>query len=366
MIINPVAGIGTAQYLRHSEEEKITEIIQEFIQRYPELYVNATDPYQVVNEVNQLLVEKGYKIPAKIILDSMFGYGIVEHLLEDPLITDIFINHEKEISYKKWGKIYETNLQFRNRQAFIEYIKRIAIMNGTTINMNEADITFTDIKRGLRITAAIPPVAVKPFLHIRRPLVGQKLETLVRESNMLTEEQAEFLKQALKEKKTIIIAGRGGSGKTTLLSSLVEEIPENTRVGIIQEVYEIKTERKNTISELTRGGSAILKEYSLFELTKNMLLRSIETIIVGELKDKETFDVLNAVHTGHQALATVHSPSAEETINRLIFLMKRAQTDLSENFLREVLENSIDYIVYMKDYKIDRIFQVKKKVEVIC
>lgn len=366
MIINPIAGIGTTQNLGSISEEKITEIIQEFIHRYPDLYVSASDPYQVVNEVNQLLVEKGYKIPAKVILDSMFGYGIIECLLEDPLVTDIFINNEKEISYKKWGKIYETNLQFRNRQALIEYIKRVAIMNGTTINMNEADTTFTDVKRGLRITAAIPPVAVKPFLHIRRPIVGQRLETLVNESNMLTDKQAQILRQALKEKKTIIIAGKGGSGKTTLLSSLVEEIPEHIRVGIIQEVYEIKTERKNTISELVRNGSNTLKEYSLFELTKNMLLRSIETIVVGELKDKETFDVLNAVHTGHQALATVHSPSAEETINRLIFLMKRAQTDLSENFLREILENSIDYIVYMKDYKVSSIFEVGKKVEIVC
>ncbi|WAM33313.1 ATPase, T2SS/T4P/T4SS family [Caldicellulosiruptor morganii] len=366
MIINPIAGIGAVQNTYAFSEEKITEIIQEFIRRYPELYVNATDPYQVVNEVNQLLVEKGYKIPAKIILDNMFGYGIIEHLLEDTLVTDIFINNEKEISYKKWGKIIETNLQFKNRQAFIEYIKRVAIMNGANINMNEADTTFTDVKRGLRITAAIPPVAIKPFLHIRRPLVGQKLETLVKESGMLTTQQAEILKQALRERKTIIIAGRGGSGKTTLLSSLVEEIPEHIRVGIIQEVYEIRTERKNTILELTRSGSATLKEYSLFELTKNMLLRSIETIVVGELKDRETFDVLNAVHTGHQALATVHSPSAQETINRLIFLMKRAQTDLSETFLREILESSIDYIVYMKDYRVDCIFQVGKKVEIVC
>jgi len=366
MIINPLAGIVTKDNLTDQNEEKITEIVREFTQRYPDLYVSSTDPYQVVNEVNQLLIEKGYRIPAKLILDAMFGYGIIEPLLEDPLVTDIFINSEHEILYKKWGKIYETNLRFKNRQTFLEYIKRIAIMNGANINMNEADVTFTDVKRGLRITAGIPPVAVKPFLHIRRPVVGQRLDRLVKESNMLTSEQAEFLIKALFERKSIIISGRGGSGKTTLLSSLVEEIPEDRRVGIIQEVYEIKTERKNTISELIRPGNDVLKEYTLFDLVRNMLLRSIEVIIVGELKDKETFDVVNAVHTGHQALATVHAPSARETFNRLIFLMKRSKTDLSEEFLKDILYSSIDYVVYMSDYKVASIYDVKKGTEVQC
>lgn len=366
MIINPIAGISTKDVFVEGIDEKITEIAQEFIQRYPELYVSSTDPYQVVNEVNQLLVEKGYKIPAKLVLDAMFGYGIIEPLLEDSLVTDIFINSEHDILYKKWGKTYETNLKFKNRQSLLEYIKRIAIMNNASINMNEADVTFTDVKRGLRITCAIPPVAVKPFLHIRRPLVGQKLETLVSESNMLTMQQAEILKHALKERKTIIIAGRGGSGKTTLLSSLVEEIPEDRRVGIIQEVYEIKTERKNTISELVRPGNSVLKEYTLFDLVKNMLLRSIEVIVVGELKDREAFDVINAVHTGHQALATVHAPSAKETFNRLVFLMKRSKTDLSEEFLKDILFSSIDYVVYMSDYRVVSIYDAKKEQDVSC
>lgn len=364
MIINPLAGIEKTNDVY--DDEKITEVIQDFINKYPEIYVNATDPNQVSNEIRQILFDKGYKIPVKVILDNMFGYGIVEHLLEDEEITDIYMNNENDISFKKYGKIYNTNLKFSNKRKYKEYIKRVAIMNGTTINQNEAEVTFTDIKRGLRITASIPPVAIEPILHIRRPLTGQKLDMLVEKTEMLTQEQAEFLKEVIKKGKTIIIAGRGGSGKTTLLSSLVEEIPLHVRVGIVQEFYEIKTDRKNTVSRLTREGNNTIKEYTLFELIKNMLMLSIETMVVGELKDKETFDVINAIHTGHQALTTVHSPSADETLNRIIFLMKRANTDLSEEFLRQLLENSIDYIVYMRNYKVCDIFSIKEGASVRC
>ena len=67
----------------------------------------------------------------------------------------------------------------------------------------------------------------------------------------------------------------------------------------------------------------------------------------------------DAVSTGHMGLATVHSESAESVLDRLITLIKKdvkAQY-YTEEFLKKVLSSSIDVIVFMKNFKIEKIIK---------
>lgn len=67
----------------------------------------------------------------------------------------------------------------------------------------------------------------------------------------------------------------------------------------------------------------------------------------------------DALSTGHMGLATVHSESAESVLDRLITLIKKdvkAQY-YTEEFLKKVLSSSIDVIVFMKNFKIEKIIK---------
>ncbi|MEG1705425.1 MAG: hypothetical protein RR290_02490 [Clostridia bacterium] len=59
-------------------------------------------------------------------------------------------------------------------------------------------------------------------------------------------------------------------------------------------------------------------------------------------------------------LSTVHSDSAENTIDRLITLIKRDVRSQSykESFIEKLLASSIDYIIYMKEYKVFELAEV--------
>jgi pilus assembly protein CpaF len=65
-------------------------------------------------------------------------------------------------------------------------------------------------------------------------------------------------------------------------------------------------------------------------------------------------------------MATVHANSASEVVNRLILLMKRSGTDIPVSDLRDMLFASLDIVVYMDDYRVVEIYDLKGGEEVCC
>lgn len=361
MFLNPYTA--DIRNINDYSETKINEVIEELIKRNPNiLYENE---YEVRKEIENLINERNIKIPLENILESLTGYGKIRYLIDDENITDIWANNHKEVYIKKFGKKEKTKISFKSEKEYTEFCRRLVYINGETINENTALVTCTDRKKMLRVVVGINPISIKPFFVIRKPATGQLLEELM-EQGVITQKQIDFLRNAVQERKTIIIAGKGGSGKTTLLGSLIREIPDNERFLLIQESLEIKPEHKDCVIELVRTSeSQYVKNYTLFDLTKAGLLMSLDRMIIGEIKDREAYDFFNAIFTGHAgSMATIHTTNAESVIPRLILLMKRANTDLTEEYLRNLLLMSLDYVVYMKDYKLENIYDVKKGCEV--
>lgn len=82
--------------------------------------------------------------------------------------------------------------------------------------------------------------------------------------------------------------------------------------------------------------------------------------LFGELKGEEAMVFFDAVATGHRGYATVHSDSSFNTIDRLVTLMKRdakAQS-YTDKYLRKLLSQSVDLIVFMKNFKVHEISEV--------
>jgi pilus assembly protein CpaF len=251
----------------------------------------------------------------------------------------------------------------------LKYCYRIAAVCGGRLDENcNAEAVLTDRKRNMRIVISLKPVSVlSPMICIRKPTTGFTLSALV-EKKMLAEEQADFLQNAVLNRKTIVVAGRGGSGKTTLLGALIDTVPESERGILIQETYEINPRHPDIINKLIRiSDTPGIKDYTLFELTRNALLMSVDRIFIGELKDREAMDFFNAIYTGHRgSMATVHANSASEVVNRLILLMKRSGTDIPVSDLRDMLFASLDIVVYMDDYRVVEIYDLKGGEEVCC
>lgn len=297
----------------------------------------------------------------KIVFDALFGYDILQPYIDDWDISDIIVNRYNIGFIKKFGVTIRVPINFGSEDSLLKYCYKVAAMNGGKINENNAVSVVNDRKRNLRIVISLKPInVVSPSITIRKPTTAYKLSTL-KDKGMFDEKLKKYFEDAVKNKRTIVIAGQGGAGKSTLLGGLINEVPIYERGLFIQESYEIKTEHPNIICQVIReSDNSEVKNYTLFDLTKYGLLMSLDRIFIGELKDKEAFDFFNAIYTGHRgSMATIHANSSAEIINRLLILMKRSGTDISESSLREMLMASLDILVYMDKYRVSEISEVR-------
>ena len=239
---------------------------------------------------------------------------------------------------------------FRSQDHIIRTIQRMIQPLGRTIDTTNpmVDARLDD---GSRLNAVIPPLAIKgPVLTIRKFKDDMaSVDDLLR-NGTLTSEMARFLEAAVKEKMNIIISGGTGGGKTTLLNVLSSFIGENERIITIEDAAELKLEQRHVISLETRltnyEGSG---EITIRDLVINSLRMRPDRIIVGEVRGKEAFDMLQAMNTGHTgSLTTMHANSPLDALNRLETMILMAGMEIPIKAIREYIENAINLVVHVE------------------
>ena len=116
----------------------------------------------------------------------------------------------------------------------------------------------------------------------------------------------------------VVIAGPNGHGKTTTLAALVDLINSSKAHHIltIEDPVEIIHPRKKSVVSQREVGS---HTKSFAAALKASLREDPDVIVIGELRDRETVEIaLTAAETGHLVMATMSTPSAAKTLDRLI------------------------------------------------
>ena len=141
-------------------------------------------------------------------------------------------------------------------------------------------------------------------------------------NEMLTPEQLELpkvlTKLVMRPRGLILVTGPTGSGKTTTLASLVNYINERVDHHIITiedpiEYYHYH--KKSTVNQREIGVD--VPKFS--EAIRRALRQDPDVILVGEMRDLETIEAaITAAETGHIVFATLHTNSAQGTVNRII------------------------------------------------
>ena len=296
-------------------------------------------------------------------MDKIYGYGILQKYIDNENVSDIRVVAYNSIYIKEKGMWIRTNQTFESKEDFEEYVRFCALKNNASINFENPIVVFSDRKNSLRIEAGLEPAnVIGPSLVIRihRKNRDMNLEKLYVKYNLLDKEAYKVLKFRIDSMKNIILCGKGGSGKTTLLKALIERIPKDYAITTNEETAEFYLNDRNVIQReciLNRGQD---KNIDLEKLSRHSLVMSNDIIIIGELKGAEANSFFDAISTGHTGLATVHADSVTNTIDRLITLIKKdiKAQHYTEQFLRRFLASSIDYIVFMKDFKVSEIAEI--------
>lgn len=323
----------------------------------PEDYINneidsALDGYDLSN------LERNHVF--NLIQNEITGYGPITPLLEDNAITEIMVNAPNEIYVEIDGKIVkDETVSFINDKHIIRTIQRIVQPLGRTID-SANPMVDARLRDGSRLNAVIPPLSLKgPILTIRK--FNKKLETIddLLRRGSLTVNMARFLEVAVEAKLNIIISGGTGTGKTTLLNILSGFLGEDERIITIEDAAELKLHQNHVISLETRlinyEGEG---EVTIRDLVRNSLRMRPDRIIVGEVRGKEAFDMMQAMNTGHEgSLTTLHANNPIDALNRLETMILMNEMEIPVSAVRGYIENAIDIIV-----QIDRLSDGKRKI----
>ena len=125
-------------------------------------------------------------------------------------------------------------------------------------------------------------------------------------------------KLAHKQQGLILVTGPTGAGKSTTLAAMIDIINQTRSCHIItiEDPIEFLHKHKKSIVNQREVGS---DTHSFAEALRSALREDPDVILVGEMRDLETMAIaLTAAETGHLVLATLHTNSAAQAIDRII------------------------------------------------
>ncbi len=303
----------------------------------------------VLAEEKRPMRTEDFKLIVDELMDEVLGYGPLEPLLADPTINDILVNSHERVYVERFGVLEKTNVRFRDERHLLRIIDKIVSQIGRRVDESQpwVDARLPD---GSRVNAIIRPCAIDgPSLSIRKfskkPILLEKMVEL----NSISEEAAALLRALVEARMNILISGGTGSGKTTLLNAMSRSILEAERIVTIEDAAELQLQQEHVVRLETRppspnGTGAIYQR----DLVKNALRMRPDRIIVGEVRGAETFDMLQAMNTGHDgSMTTVHANTARDALGRLEQMVSMLGLDLPLSAIRNQIASGIHVIVQL-------------------
>lgn len=283
------------------------------------------------------------------VFNSLRKLDVLQELVDDPEVSEIMVNGPGHIFYEKDGRVQVWTHSFTSEEKMQDVIQQIVGSHNRVVNLSNP-IVDTRLSDGSRVNIVLSPISLEgSVITIRKfPQHPLDMETLIaREA--ISREAAELLKRLVKARYSILISGGTSSGKTTFLNALSQYIPEDERVITIEDSAELQIQGvKNLVRLETRNANMEgVMPITIRDLIRTALRMRPDRIIVGECRGAETFDMLQALNTGHDGgLSTAHGNSCRDILSRLEMMVLMGM-DLPLAAIRQQIASGIDIIVHL-------------------
>ena len=283
-----------------------------------------------------------------LIDNEVNGYGPLTELLKDKEITEIMVNSPNEIYIELDGKVIKDDtVSFINNEHIVRVVQRLIQPIGKTIDIAHPMVDAR-LEDGSRLNAILPPLSLNgPVVTIRKfKSELANIEDLLR-TGTLTPYMARFLEACVHAKLNILVVGGTGAGKTTLLNVLSSFCDPDDRIITIEDAAELKLKQEHVISLETRTNNYENEgAITIRDLVINSLRMRPDRIIVGEVRGKEAFDMLQAMNTGHEgSMTTMHANGPSDALNRLETMVLMNGVEIPVTAIREYIESAIQIVV---------------------
>lgn len=273
----------------------------------------------------------------------------IERLILDERISEIMVNGSGRVFIEREGDLSEVadvSLTEKNLQVAVRNIARAL---GDEINEAQP-LLDSRLPDGSRVAAVIPPCSIGGTTLTIRKFHSRQFtaEELVRIGSLTTEALTK-LRDAIANRRNILISGGTGTGKTTLLNALAASIEDRERIVIIEDTTEIQLDKPNLVRFEARREQPDQPAVTIRDLVRATLRHRPDRILLGEVRGGEAFDLLQALNTGHSGtLSTIHANSAQQALARLTSCVLQAGVELPYAAIRSNIADAVNLLLHIE------------------
>ncbi len=290
-----------------------------------------------------------------MLMQDLFARTIDHYLapirpyLADASVSEVMINAPDEIYIERDGQLTLTEARFEDAERYEAAVNNILQFTGKSLADQET-LVDARLPDGSRVHVAKAPCARRGTVMAIRKFSKSMLDIdWLIELGSLTTEARDYLKVAVTAEQNVLVAGGTSSGKTSLLNALSAYIPAGERIVVIEDSAELQLQKEHMISLESKppdtfGRGAV----GVRELFRASLRLRPDRIIIGEVRDGEALEMIQAMTSGHGgSMGTLHANTPADALNRLETMALMSKVELPLHALRSQVSSAIDLVVQM-------------------
>ena len=276
---------------------------------------------------------------------SSFGEEIL-HYWKDESVNEIYLNDDY---FLRLDTIYGrkcTDIKL-NGEIVERICMAIAGYNHEVIDSKHPRLGIELDALRIRAQIEYPPIVSRPVFFLRK--MAARIFTLEEylEQGILKEKHYNYIIQAIKQRKNVIVVGATNSGKTTFLNAILKKLSEihpDHRLMILQDASELQCSSDDV--QYLKTSKNKENPVTMEDLVFDSLRLSPDRIIVGEVRNGSAYDVLKAWNTGHPGgFCTIHADGCADALTRLELLVKESGISTSTEDIRYLIGGIVKTII---------------------
>lgn len=280
------------------------------------------------------------------VVAAIVGFGALQPLFDDPEIEEIWVNGPDRVFVARNGVPELTPIELTATEVR-DLVERMLQSSGRRVDLSSpfVDASLPD---GSRLHVVIPDVTQKHWaVNVRKFTQRIKdLQHLV-ELGSLTVQAAQFLRMCVLSGQNILVSGATQSGKTTLLNALLSTCRPAERIVTVEETFELDLSARDVVAMQCRQPSLEgTGEITLRRLIKEALRMRPDRLVVGEVREAESLDLLIALNSGLPGMCSLHANGARDALSKLSTLPLLAGRNIDSSFVVPTVASSIDIVVH--------------------
>jgi pilus assembly protein CpaF len=285
------------------------------------------------------------------IVGELLGFGPIDALLRDDSITEIMVNGPQQVYIEQAGRIFRTNIQFRDEDHVRWVIDRLLSYVGRR-SSDQTPLLDVRLPDGTRISVILPPVSlVGPVLTIRKTArAAFTIDELIA-AGMFPPELAMLFKSCVEARLNLIVCGGASAGKTVLLNALASFVPLDERIIVVEDANELRLYQPHTIILESRLGAGASQgpQVTVRDLVQYAQRLRPDRLIIGECRAGEVLDMLQLMTSGHNGIMTTcYATDPYNALTRLETMALMAGVAVPARAIREYIAAAVDLVISMR------------------